>query len=96
MTIEFSFDDNEIKADEPLGSVFISQGNMQLAAKTVFLDSFFAALVTAYQQSSTGPFTIQVAEENETLELIREGKGLKVRYGEQEINLPDAMSSSVH
>jgi hypothetical protein len=85
MTINFSFDDNEVKADEPLGSVTISEGTEQLCAKTVYLDSFFSALVNAYVRSSSGPVRIEVEEEGKAVSIEREGKGLKLGYGKQQI-----------
>ena len=90
MTIVFTFNDNEVKADEPLGSVMISDGAERICVKTVFLDSFFSALVRAYMQSSFGPASIEVEEEGEHVKLEREGIGLRLRYGKQEIPIANA------
>jgi hypothetical protein len=90
MAIDFSFDDNEVKVDEPLGSVTISEGTERVCAQTVFLDSFFSALVNAYIQSSSGPVSIEVAEEGELVKIEREGIGLRVSYGKQKISFANA------
>src|SRR6266571_524117 len=90
MTIVFSFDDNEVKADEPLGSVTISEGTEQICAQTVFLDSFFSALVSAYMQSSSGPASIEVEEEGEQVKIERAGIGVKLRYGNQRLSVANA------
>ena len=52
MTISYSFDDNDIKSDEPLGSVTIAEGEARLVAETVYLDDFFSALITAFIRSA--------------------------------------------
>jgi hypothetical protein len=89
MMIAFSFDDNEMKADEPLGSIKISDGTATFSVTTVFLDSFFAALIKAYQQSSSGIANVEIEEEGKLLKVSRESNGLKIEFGEQRIFLHD-------
>jgi hypothetical protein len=92
MMITFSFDGNEVKADEPLGSVTISDGPAKFSVSTVFLDSFFGALIQAYQQSLSGIGNVELEEEGKVLSVSREANGLKVELGEQRVLLPDAKS----
>lgn len=90
MTISFSLDDNEISAEEPLGSVTIREGAKSITAKTVYLDSFASALVNAYTKSSFGPASVEVEEEGKKLTIRRERNGLSLGYANQEIFLSDA------
>jgi hypothetical protein len=82
MEIRFSFDDNEISADEPLGSVVISHNGESIHAPTVFLDSFFAGLVRAYEDAvAEGEGLGEVAEEHDSIVVQQRGQGLAVIFG---------------
>lgn len=89
-SISFSFEFNEPKADEPLGSVLISEDNNQIRADTVYFDTFFSTLVSAYCQSANGPVSLEVPDEREAIRAERTERGLKLAYGEKEIWFSDA------
>ena len=86
MKISYSFDDNEKKADEPLGSVTISDGKAQLVAETVYLDDFFSALTTAYTRSAAERTSlVELNSEPEPITIERRGMGLLLKYGKNEV-----------
>jgi len=90
MEIAFSFDDNEVNVDEPLGSVTITEGIERLCAQTVYLDSFFAALVKAYAEAGPGQASVEIEEEGEAITVERIGKGLTISWCQQNVHLASA------
>lgn len=88
MTLTFSFDDNEISAEDPLGSVTLSEGSAHLYADTVWLDAFFSAMVEGYLRCLRGEDgVVEVEGEIEPLKMQRRETGLVVGYGKEVVSI---------
>lgn len=90
MQIQFSFDDNEVDAVEPLGSVTISEGAESLHVETVWLDDFFQGLVQAYDTAlAGGTASVELDSEPDFILMTSIGKGLRVEYAGASVQLTD-------
>jgi hypothetical protein len=69
LNIKVDFDQEDGRdAIDPLGDLTMSDGASTIVASTVYLDSFLAALISAYNQSSTATHVaVEISEESHLL-----------------------------
>lgn len=85
-----SLDDNEVRSDEPLGTVVITSNGHAMTFKTVFLDALFSTLVQTYleaQKRRAARFEIE--GEGDPIELKHIIEGWQLLYGKQSIIFRD-------
>lgn len=83
------YDDDELVADDPLGSITITDGDGdRISQNATYLDSWFQALLQGVRSLKAGEEeSIEMVEEPDPLELRVEGSRLRLKHDQSTVNL---------